>query len=238
MTNQDDSFFQEVQEGLQRDRAVSLIRKYGPWLAGAFVVLLLGVVGAEWWNDTQAKAAMHESVTFSEAQQQARSQDVDQAITRLDAMTKSGPQVYRVLAMMERAGALQQKGDLQGALAGFDAAAAAASDPTLRDSARLRAAYIVADTQDFQAVQTRLRPLTEGTSQISYLAKELLGVEAWEAGQNDLARQTLEPLSLALEAPESVRQRAQLILNVIGPAPAAAATTPANAARPREGEKK
>ena len=74
------------------------------------------------------------------------------------------------------------------------------------------------------------------TGRISYLARELLGVEAWEAGENDLARDTLENLTLAFDAPEAVRQRAQLALSVIGPAPA----TPADGAsqRPRPPKEK
>ena len=58
-------------------------------------------------------------------------------------------------------------------------------------------------------MRARLQPLIESDSRVSFLAKELLAIEAWEAGDLDLARTTIENLSLALNAPEAVRQRAQ-----------------------------
>jgi hypothetical protein len=142
------------------------------------------------------------------------------------------------MARMEHAGVLQAQGDLQAAIAAFDAAAEAAGDESMRASAQLRAAYLVADTQDFQALQTRLAPLIARGGAMSFLARELLAVEAWEAGQIELARENLETLQLAFDAPESVRQRAQLALAVIGPAPEGAADDAAPAREPSEGESK
>ena len=46
MTNETDSFVNEVDEGLRREQAVTLARRYGPYVLGAFVALLL-VIGAE-----------------------------------------------------------------------------------------------------------------------------------------------------------------------------------------------
>ena len=60
------------------------------------------------------------------------------------------------------------------------------------------------------------------------------------SGETDLARETLEQLTLAFEAPDSLRQRAQIALSVLGPAPAAP-ETPADgvpAPAPSEGETK
>ena len=139
-----------------------------------------------------------------------------------------------------RAGILAQQGDLEGALAGFDAAAESAPDQVMRESAQIRAAYIAADTQDFATLRTRLQPLVDSDTRVSYLAKELLAVEAWEAGEADLARSTLEQLTLAFEAPDSLRQRAQIALSVLGPAPVTS-ETPADGApapAPSEGETK
>jgi hypothetical protein len=143
---------------------------------------------------------------------------------------------------MEHAAILAQEGDLEGAIAGFDSAAEIAPDQVMRESAQIRAAYIAADTQDFPALRTRLQPLIDSDTRVSYLAKELLAIEAWEAGETELARQTFDQLTLAFEAPDSLRQRAQIALSVLGPAPAAATPeTPADGAvapAPSEGETK
>jgi hypothetical protein len=123
------------------------------------------------------------------------------------------------MARMERAAILTTQGDLEAALAEFDAAAETASDPRMRETAQIRAAYIAADVQDFATLRTRLEPLIAADGRVSYLARELLAIEAWEAGELQLARDTLQELSLAFAAPDSLRQRAQVALGVIGAAP-------------------
>jgi hypothetical protein len=239
VTNDSESLFQEVEESVRQDRFMAMAKRYGPWLLGAFIAMLIGIGGWQVYQGMQENAAREQADAFSHAQEQARGGEAEAAKLAFEALSTEGPQTYRVMAMMERAGVLEGEGDLQASLAAFDAAAEAARDPLMKQTAQLRAAYIVADTQDFQALQTRLQPLIDADGQISFLARELLAVEAWEAGHADLARDTLNTLTLAFDAPESVRQRAQLALSVLGPAAEPAAPAPAAAApAPTPGETK
>jgi len=240
-----ESFFQEVEEGVRQDRYVAFARKYGVWVIGAVAAILLAVGGWRLYEGWSVDQSRDTSERFTAAQKLLREGDAKAAGDEFERLSKTGPQNYRAMAMMERAQALEAQGDLQGALAQFDAAASASRDQTMKDSARLRAAYLVAETQDFAAVRGRLDPIIAEGGPISFLARELLGVEAWEAGETTLARETLENLTLAFDAPEPVRQRAQLALSVIGPVPAAAGATPASpaaapasAAQPSPGETK
>lgn len=228
MTNQDESFFQEVEERLRQDKVLTELKKRGPLLIGVFLAVLIGIGGWQgygMWRDSQAK---QQSNAFLEARAHLETGDMEAASAAFEPLTTSGSASYRAMAMMERAAILEVQGDLDGAIAEFDRAAETASDDLMADTASLRAAYIVADTQDFQALRTRLEPLAAGTGQISYLAKELLGVEAWEAGEYALARETLDGLTLAFDAPDAVRQRAEVVLSMLGPAPASEAA-PTNA---------
>jgi hypothetical protein len=238
VTNETDSFVNEVDESLRQDRMLALAKRYGPWLIGAFVIILVVVAAWLWWKDYRMDQARQHGDAYAAAQQLIEQGNLDQAKTEFERLTGEGPHVYRVMARLEHAAILETQGDLQGALAEFDRAAEEADDPIMRDTARLRAAYIVADTQDFAAVQTRLQPLIESDTRLSYLARELLGIEAWEAGNIDLARTTLQNLTLAFDAPEEVQQRAQVALAVIGPAPANSSADGAQAPAPSEGETK
>jgi hypothetical protein len=237
VTNDTDSFVQEVDETLRQERLMTMLKRYGPWLAGAFAVFLAVIGGWQFWTHHSTNQSRAQADEYAAARTLLQQGDVDRARAAFEQLTTEGPGAYRTMATMDLAAILAQQGDLQAALAKFDAAAEMADDPIMRETAQLRAAYIAADTQDFQALQTRLQPLIASESRISYLARELLAIEAWEAGNLDLARTEMENLSLALNAPEVVRQRAQIALAVIGPAPAAAqgaGETPA----PREGESK
>lgn len=235
MTNETDSFVNEVDESLRQDRALALAKQYGPWLIGLFLVFLAGIGGWQWWRAEQIRAARAQSDEFQAAFEMAQAGNLDSAKAEFERLSGEGPRVYRAMAHMQTATILEAQGDLDGAIAAFDAAAEASSDPIMRDTARLRAAYIAAETQDFDTLQTRLQPLADSDSRLSFLARELIAIEAWEAGHNDIARSQLENLTLAFDAPEAVRRRAQIALSVIGPA----AATPADsvpAPAPSEGE--
>lgn len=234
MTNETDSFVQEVDESLAQDRLLKAARRFGPYLVGAFAAFLLALIGWQIWTAQRTGASYARSERFAAALELARAGDGAGAKEEFARLGEGGPRSYRVMALMASAALLEQDGDLQGALDGFDAAAEAASDPLMRDTARLRAAYIVAETQDFEALRARLQPLIDSDTRLSYMAKELLAIEAWEAGDTTLARDTLQNLSLAFDAPQSVQQRAEAALQVLGPAPAAPAAAPA----PSEGETK
>lgn len=239
MTNESDSFIQEVDESLRQDRMLAAAKRFGPWLIGVFALFILGLGGWQLWQGMSQNAAREHAAAFSAAQAMVQDGNLAGAKAEFERLSNEGPRAYRAMARMEHAAILAQEGDLEAALAGFDAAAEAAPDEVMRESAQIRAAYIAADTQDFAALRTRLEPLIESDTRVQYLARELLAVEAWEAGETQLARETLEQLTLAFEAPDSLRQRAQIALSVLGPAPAT--ETPAdgaNAPAPSEGETK
>lgn len=231
-----DSFVQEVDQSLRQDRVMGFLRRYGVWLLGAAAALLIGIGGWQVWKASQLNASREHATEYVAAQTLLRGGDLAGAEAAFAELREQGPQVYRVMARMEHAAILQLQGDLDGALAEFDLAAEEARDPTMRETAQLRAAYIAADTQDFAALQARLQPLIESDTGIGYLARELLAFEAWEAGETDLARETLEGLTLAFDAPEAVRRRSQLLLAVVGPAPASETGDAAPAPAPSEGE--
>lgn len=238
MTNDTDSFVQEVDETLRQERMMGMLKRYGIWVLGAFVVFLVVLGGWQLWSAYTTRESRAQAEEYAAAQALAASGDMEGAKTAFERLSHEGPRTYRAMAKMEHAAILAHQGDLQAALTGFDEAAEMSSDPILRETAQLRAAYIAADTQDYQALRARLEPLVDSDGSISYLARELLAIEAWEAGDLETARTTMENLSLALNAPEAVRQRAQIALAVIGPAPAAAAEGSAQTPAPRQGESK
>lgn len=231
-----ETFVQEVDQHLRDERMFADAKKYAPYAIGAVVLFLAAIAGWQLFQRNQIDQARQGATEFAAAQQLAGAGDMAGAKTAFTALTTHGPQTYRTMAQLELAAVLQAQGDLNGALAAFDKAAGEASDPTMKETAQLRAAYLAAETQDFDAIQRRLQPLLNSHTKLSYLAQELLAVQAWKAGKTDVARSTLQTLSLAFSAPESVRQRAQQYLAVIGPATTAPApaTTP-NAPAPAQG---
>ncbi len=237
--------FEEVEEKLREDKLQVWWDKYGMIAIGAAVGLVLFVglysVFTAWRSSQNASAGER----FTTIQEQALTDPVA-AQQALADFQKSAHAGYKALAEMERAGLLQSQGDLKGAIAAFDNAAKLAKHPVVKQSAQLRAAYLAAETDNFATLQTRLQPMIDSRDAFSYLARELIGVEAYEAGMLDRARSEFAYLETALDAPSGVRQRAQSFITVLGPvAPAPAIPTPAPAASPvvtpasdKTGEKK
>ncbi|MDX2234368.1 MAG: tetratricopeptide repeat protein [Hyphomonadaceae bacterium] len=234
--------FEEVEERLREDKLQVFWRKYGAYVIAAAVGLVVVVGLSSAW--TVWSTANNRSIgeRFSALQQQAAI-DPAGAEKALKEFQKNASGGYKALAEMERAGALEAQGDLAGALAAFDAAAGMAREPVLKQSAQLRAAYIAAESEPFAAIEARLKPVIDARGPFSYLARELLAVEAYEANQPERARRELAYLETAFEAPEGVRNRAASFLQVLGPAapaPTAGSGEPASAPTPVEstGEKK
>jgi hypothetical protein len=236
--------FEEVEEQIRQDRYVTFFKKYGWWLGGAFALLIAGMAAGLAWRHFSTEAARARSEAFVAIQELRAQGDLEGAKAALDAFEGRNSGVYRALTPMMEAAILVDQGDLRGAIEAFDRAAGAASDPIVRDSARLRAAYLVADTQDFAALEQRVAPLLEEPGPIRSMARQLMAIEAWEAGDLGRARDLVDEIALDLDAPEDVRQWAESIApGVLGPrpdtpSPAEADATAEPAATPAEGTAK
>lgn len=233
--------FEEVEENLRRDQLQEIWKKYGVLFIAGAAALVLGVGGVglyRGWHADRSKDASQEFVDL----QTLAANDPKAAEPKLAAFAKSAHGGYKALAEMERASVLQAEGDLPGAILAFDSAAKLASDKSVKQSAQLRAAYIAAESEPFAAIEARVKPLIEGGGAFGYLGRELLAVEAFEAGKPDRARTEFDYLATAFDAPQGVRERAQRYLAFLGPeeetAPAATPAPAAPAAEQKTGEKK
>ena len=228
--------FEEVEEKLREDKLQVWWSKYGNVAIGAAVGLVLFVGAYSAYQSWRSSVNAATGERFAVLQQSIQS-DPAAAQAALTTFEKSAHGGYKALAEMERAGALQAQGDLRGAVAAFDNAARLANEPVIKQSAQLRAAYVAAETENFTALEGRLQPLIDSRGPFSYLARELVGVKAYEAGQPERARTEFTYLETALDAPDGVRQRASSFLSVLGPAPEPPAPVAAPAPA-KTGEKK
>lgn len=221
--------FEEVEEQIRQDRYISFFKKWGLWLAIGFALVIAGIAAGLAWRNYQEQSRRENGEAFAAIISQLQEGRLDDAKASLEAFDGRDEGVYRAFSLMAEAAILVEQGDLTGATEKFDAAAEASNNPIVRDSARLRAAYLAADTQDFAALETRLAPLLEDDTagEIRAAARELLAIEAWEAGQVDRARDLFDQLALDVNTPDAIRQRAESIAPaVLGPA-AAPTETPA-----------
>jgi hypothetical protein len=228
--------FEEVEEQLRSARYLSMVKKGWPYAAGAVAAALLVTFGV--WGWTSYRAA--ESAKASEAYQTAFDAMAQNKGPAADAafaqVAKTGPAGYKAAALMQQAGLRTSQGKTAEALALFDQAAKATSEPLLADAAGLKAAYLVFDTATLPELEARLTPLAVAGRPYSALAREALAMKRLVTGHVAEARQAFALLAISPDAGEGLQACAQIAMGEIdaGQAPnlpgvvkAAAALTPA-----------
>ncbi|BCH34221.1 membrane protein [Mesorhizobium sp. L-8-10] len=211
-----DSFFREVNEEIRQDQAKALWDRYGAFVIGLAVAIVLGTaafVGYEYWTGTQASRSGDE---FAKALALANEGKDDDALAAFAALEKEGYGAYPVLARMRAATVLVDKGDTAGAVSAFDAIANDNSVmASLRDIARLRAGMVLVDNGSYADVAKRVEQLATDANPFRHSARELLGLSAWKEGRAADALKLFEQIVADGEAPRGTRERAALLVELI-----------------------
>lgn len=222
-------FFREVQEDLQRDRALKLWRRFRYPLLGLVVAIIAAVVVFVVLEDAGRARREAEAARFAQAVtllDTGKSTEAAEALTALAAESKDG---YAALAQLRVADAKAKAGDVAGAVAALDALAKDNRvERHYRDLATLLAAERLVDSAPPEEIDSRLATLLAPDSPWHALAAELKAAAELRAGRNDAARATLSALIDDRNATTGVRIRARELLDGLGgplPKPEAA---PAN----------
>lgn len=217
--------FNEVEEEVRREQATEFFKKYGAFLIGAVVLVLAAVAAWQFYDGHSERKAQSQTERFAAAALLAESGDFNGALAAFEALRKDAPARFAPLVDMQIAGAKQALEDRAGAIAAFEAAAKS-SDQTLRHSALLRAAYLAAENEPWQQIETRVQPILREGGPFRLLALELVGVMAFDAGDVDTARGNFQQIADAEDVPPALQLRVERWLEVVGPAPDAGPTAP------------
>ena len=206
---QSDLIFQEVDEDLRRERVNALWRAYGKYVIALAVGIVIIVAGRQLWDGYREQVEGERSAAF-EAGLRAAAETPDAAVTLWrDALPglKGG---YATLARFQLAAAELKAGDIDAAIASYDAIAAdSGAEESLRAYARLLAAMVVAgDKQDLPAARGRFATLAVEGRTWYYTALEQLALIDLQEGDTAAALERFETLAANPETPGSLRTRA------------------------------
>jgi len=208
--------FREVDEELQRKQMRRLWQRYGYLVIGAAVLIVALTAGYKGWQAYQSSVSGEQGDKFVAAVQLSNEGKHDEARTAFDALIKDGGAGYSLLARFRVASDLSAAGDTEGALAAFDDLSKDSGlDSFLRDVARIRAAYIAVDVEDFDAVNARVGDLAAAGNALRFSAREVLGLAAWKADNLKVSQAQFSSLREDTDTPAEVRQRAELMLALL-----------------------
>lgn len=203
-----ESFIDEVNEEVRRDRLFGYFRKYG-WLAVAAVVVLVG--GAAWTEYERAKERAAAEAT-GDAIIEALSLDAPQdVLAALEGLTPNA------VTLMLAASAAQEAGDVEGAVQILNKVAAGEDFSQLyKELATLK---IVSLSEGKTSVEERLellRPLAEAGRPFALLAKEQIALVQIESGDKVAALDTLGDILQDAAVTQGLRDRSQQMIVALG----------------------
>jgi hypothetical protein len=207
--------FEEVDELVRSDRYKVLARRYLPWVGGILALALAAALGYWGYSRYQTDAAQKASSAYAVGMDALTRGDATQAFAAFGQAAKSPAPAYRSLALMQQAGVRLGQNRTAEAIALFDSAAKASSDPLLSDNAALKAAFALMDEGRYADAETRLKPLADNKRPYAAVAREALAMEKLVTGQTNAARSDFVVLSLMADAPESTRNRARIAMGMI-----------------------
>lgn len=210
-----DIFEQEVDEELRKDRYNALLRRYGPWVLGVAIVIIVGVGGWQAWESWSKSQRDAASDTYVAAARLVENDRFEEAGVELQQIAENGPDGYATLALMQQGAIALEQGDNDAARRLFEQAAARSPEPLVRDLATLKAALAGFETYSTDDLANRLGRIASGDNAMRHLATELIASKALSEGDYDRARREYDSIVFALDAPDGVRVRASAALALL-----------------------
>ncbi len=212
----DDSFIREVDDELRSERMRDFWSRYGKIVIGVAVSIVLLTAGYRGYKFYMKSQAENAGDAFMAAVKLSNDGKYDEAIAALEKLANTGPKSYAALARMRMASEFTGKGDTKAAIAAYDEIANNSGfDQSYRDLARLRAGLLLVDTGTLEDVQKRVADLAKSGVPFRHSAREALGLAAWKAGDLKEASKYFNMISVDQDAPNSMRGRANLMLDLI-----------------------
>lgn len=212
----DDSFIREVNEEIRSDRMKSIWKRYGIYLIGIAVLIVVATAAFRGYQYYTGVQATRSGDAFLAALNLAREGRQDEALAALRELEEGGYGSYPALARMRAATVLADTGDEAAAISDFSTIGNDNSVPAaIRDIARIRAAYLLVDAGSYEDVAVQVEILSGADNPMRHSAREALGLSAWKAGELIQARQWFEQIAGDTGVPAGISQRAQMMLDII-----------------------
>lgn len=225
MTNERDSFIDEVTEEVRRDRLYFYFRRYG-WIAALVVLVVVAGTAFTQWRAAQERA---EAEAFGDALLAALAPDDSAArALALEGVEVPDSGAARAVRAMLEANEAEQAGEREAAIAALQAVAGDGEVPVLyRDLAGLKALMLADGTMDEADRRTGLETLAQPGAPFALLAAEQLALSDVAAGDTEAALERLRGVVADAGASQGLRDRAQGLIVALGGEVTAAEEAPA-----------
>ncbi len=215
MSDNNEGLFREVDEEVRNEEMMKIWSRFGRHMVVGAALLIGAVASYEGWKYYQQQQAESAGSVYYNAIKKAADGKWDDASASLAAVNHKG---FGSLAKLEQASILASKGETEKAVASYDAFASDTSNETaLTDLARIRAGYLLVDSQTPDQLLIRLGPYDKDTSIWRNEAREIFGLAAWRVKDYTMANRYFNAIALDAKASAGLKQRAQMMLQLAAP---------------------
>ena len=211
----DESLFREVDEEVRQDQLKKIWARYGNLIVAVCLALVAVVAGIKGWQYWQIRQSEQAAEIYSKVLADIKDGKTSEAVPLAESI---GHQGFGILARMAEAAALCKSGKKDEAIKIYDAIAGDSQVGTgMKDAARVRAGYLLVDTLPPGELATRLTGLDAEKSAWRNAVHEILALSAYRTGDYELADRHANEIVADLTAAPSLRQRAQMLVQLVTP---------------------
>lgn len=212
----DNSFIREVDEAVRQERYRALWDRFGVYVIGLAVALIVGAAAYNIWKYVQESEAETAGDAFTAAVALKNANEQEKATEAFEELVKDGPSGYAILSRFQLASSQAKAGETDKAVESYEALAKDRRvDAILKGLATLQAATLRLDQADYAEMQKRLDGLASGKSAWRFSAMELLGLSAYQNGDLKAAEDQFSALLVDAGTPRNMRDRANVLLALI-----------------------
>ncbi|MBL4747981.1 MAG: tetratricopeptide repeat protein [Magnetovibrio sp.] len=215
----EDALIREVNDDLREEQMMKLWNRFGGYIIGAAVLIVIIVAGYQGWKQYDTATRTKEGDGFYTATLLAKSGKVDDAIMAFGQLSKKSSSGYSTLAQLQQAALMATQGDSKGAAALYlTIAKANAGDVAFGGLANVLGAMVEINTggYDVDGMTMRLQSLSDDGAPYRYSARELLALVAMKSGDKSTAIERFKQLSNDAKAPSGIKNRAKNLVQYLG----------------------
>ncbi len=214
--NENDTFIREVSDELRSDQMKAIWKRFRFVIIAVALSIVVGVGGNQiyqYWQEGQASASGDRFLAALKTIEEGNKQEAQK---QLEALAGDGFGSYPLLAKMRLATLHVEKGDIAAGISAFSEIGKDGNIPqALRNTAKLRAAFLLVDHGTYSQVSTEVEALSVPSNAMRHSAREALGLAAYKADDHVKAREWFQLIVDDNEAPGNVSARARMMLELV-----------------------
>lgn len=212
----EDAFIREIDEELKNEKLKKIWDRYGLFIILFIVVAISAAVSFETFTAWKEKRNQEFSDTYAYALNLQNQGRYAEAMEVLDKLQKSKKAVYSDIAEIQMANIKMEQNKVEEAIAILENVVKNKDfNPQMKEIALIKLASYKLDYAPSEEIQEMLMPLASENGVWTNIAKEMLAMLAVRDGDLDRAKSLYQEISVAANTPETLKARAQDMLNVI-----------------------